>query len=175
MNIKPIKEVKDALIIERDRYDDSRGFFEEVYSSAKIEIENFSVQQSNLSQSSKNVVRGLHQSSYAKLCTCISGHLFDVMVDLRPHSPTYLNWFGIWLSSDKPISVYIPGDFAHGFYSAEDNTMLLYHIDEIHNPDNVLDINWLDPTLNIDWPKKSGCILSDKDRDAKTLSELLTN
>lgn len=167
MKYTSIKEVEGAYLYELDRYPDQRGYFEEVYSS----IHNYylNIRQANISCSHKNVVRGMHVAPFAKLCMCVSGRLFDVVADVRQNSPTYLQWFGVWLDPSEVKQLYVPAGCAHGFFSAEDDSVLLYMQDDLYDPKIGTEINWRDPKLAIDWPSADEYILSDKDAKAECL------
>ena len=93
--------IKDALVIKGKRFYDERGFFEELYNEAKFEIPiTESWKQINLAESKSDTLRGIHCSNHAKFVSCIKGEVYDVIVDLRPDSPTYLKSQGIWLNAD---------------------------------------------------------------------------
>lgn len=159
--------IKDCFEIEFQRYGDSRGFFEELYSSKKYDI--LPGEQINCSMSKKGVIRGIHCSSYYKLCSCLKGTLYDVAVDLREESPTYLKWHGVWLEEDKMTQLLIPPGCGHGFYSAEDNTLLVYIQGGVYSNDKEKEIRWNDPTIGIGWPYNENYIISDKDRNSNFL------
>ena len=162
-----LEEVSGAKVIEFDRYKDNRGYFQEVHSFAKYEMRPV---QTNVSMSHSDVLRGMHVVPFAKLCTCIQGSLWDVVADVRKDSPTYGNWFGVWLTDKNCKQLYVPSGCAHGFLSGEDFTILLYCQDGTYNPDLEWEVNWSDPTLNIDWPDPiMEYIVSDKDQNAKFL------
>jgi len=173
MNITPISEVKDAFINEADRHEDSRGYFEELFNldSAQRQCPQLSQEwnQISYSLSSKHVIRGIHCTPYPKFVTCLTGRIYDVIVDLREDSPTYLNWFGIWLENSTK-QVYIPADCGHGFYSAEDNSRLLYLQTETYSPGKNKNYNWKDPAFGIVWPASYwDYILSEADKNAPLL------
>lgn len=156
-------KIEGLYSISLDRYEDDRGYFQEVYSHKKYNdpiMQNWS--QVNLSYSKKNVIRGIHCAPYQKLCTCTSGEIFDVIVDLRESSPTYLNWEGIWLSEDNKMQIFIPGGCGHGFFSSKDS-ILLYLQNRCYQPGLEKDFHW--DSFGIDWPK-ADYIISDRDLKA---------
>jgi dTDP-4-dehydrorhamnose 3,5-epimerase len=162
-----IDEIYGAFIVESDRHHDSRGWFQELYSTARdyphlIGIE----RQLNMSHSRKGVVRGLHVAPFAKLCSCLSGRVYDVIADVRPDSPTYLNWFGVWLENNSK-QVFVPANCAHGFFSSEDNTLFMYLQDGTYNPNVEKQVNWRDPKIGIVWPPCQEYIISDKDKHSE--------
>lgn len=167
MKTTTIAEVDGAYIYEIDRYEDHRGFFQEAYGPMKYW--GFEAKQINVSQSNKGVLRGMHVTNFAKLCMCVKGKLFDVVADVRPDSPTYLGWYGIWLRPEEPKQLFIPSGCAHGFFAAEDGTLLLYMQNGSYDPKTEREVSYLDPKIGIDWPPCSEYIVSDKDREAKTL------
>lgn len=167
MLIHEIKEIDGAYVTLLDRHRDERGYFQEVFRSLRYDANTPHAVQSNISCSDKNVVRGLHIADFAKYCTVVKGRVFDVMADVRKGSPTYGNWYGIWLRAAEPLQVYIPPGCAHGFFCAEDDTLFLYHQDGLYNPEKDWSIHWEDKTLNIQWPLADYYTLSEKDKNAK--------
>jgi len=155
-----------CTVFEQNRHEDDRGFFQELYRCGLCLSPNFKIEQINYSISNKNVVRGLHCSPYPKLCSCIKGRLFDVAVDLRKDSPTYLQWGGTWLDENNRRQLYVPANCGHGFFSAEDNTVLLYCQGGTWEAGLDKEYNWRDPAFNIDWPETEEYILSEKDKNA---------
>jgi dTDP-4-dehydrorhamnose 3,5-epimerase len=113
-------------------------------------------------------LRGLHYQqppySEAKLVTCVSGSIYDVIVDLRPESPTYCQWLAVELSSRQPRSMlYVPENFAHGFQTLEDHTEIFYQMSQSYHPESARGLRWNDPRLKIHWPCESP-ILSERDQ-----------
>ena len=98
----------------------------------------------------------------ARIVSCAHGSVFDVAVDVRPDSPTYLQWFGTELSSENRRMLYIPAGFAHGYQTLEDDTSLLYLASEFYTPDSEAGLRYNDPAIGIDWPLPVSSI-SDKD------------
>lgn len=159
----------DSLVFEIDRYEDSRGYFQEVFHQNKYPFDG-EWKQANISKSHKNVLRGVHVASYSKLCTCIQGAMFDVIVDLRRGSPTYLEQFGVWLTESNKTQLYIPANCGHGFVATEDNTTLMYLQGGCWTPEEDKVVRW--DSLGIDWPKIDGdYILSHKDASAVAWAE----
>jgi len=159
--------IKGCYEIQFERFEDQRGYFQELYSSSKYEIP--PGEQVSCSSSMKNVIRGIHCSPYYKLCSCVSGKLFDVAIDLREDSPTYLKWTGTWLSADNRKQFLVPTGCGHGFYAAEDNTLLVYLQGGRYNKEYEKEIRWNDPKIGIVWPESSNYILSEKDQNAPYL------
>lgn len=159
-----------------ETHSDERGHFQEWFKRSeflRITGRNFEVLQANFSVSQKNVLRGIHFSAAAegqgKWVTCLTGSIWDVIVDLRHDSSTFKKWIGIDLVSDVPTCVFIPEGFGHGFLSLEDNTTVAYLLTSEYSPEKEFEINPFDPELGISWPSKS-LILSHKDRSAPNLT-----
>lgn len=157
---------------------DDRGYFREWFKSSLLEsqeIKDFFPKQANLSKSKKGAIRGIHFSlsdkRQSKLITCVQGAIFDVVVDLRPHSKTFGKWEHKILSSDKPESIYIPFGFGHGFQALKKNTIVTYLQSDEYNPSLEKNLNPLDPILDISWPLKRRTI-SLKDSQAPNLINL---
>lgn len=168
------------VIIESKRFIDERGFFLESYKESDFSQEGItdSFSQDNHSFSSKGVLRGLHYQTepkaQSKLVRVITGSVWDVAVDLRKDSPTYLEWFGIELNAENNLMFYIPEGFAHGFLTLSDNTNFLYKCSSEYSPKNEGGIIWNDKKLNIKWPIDGLKIsLSDKDLKLPNIEELI--
>lgn len=164
--------LKDLLIIDPQVFKDERGYFYESYNQEKFfkaGIRDVFVQD-NQSLSQKNVVRGLHFQhppyAQAKLVRVIKGSVYDVVVDIRKDSPTYGQSFGIELTEENFLMLYVPIGFAHGFATLQDNTIFAYKCSAFYNKASEDTILWNDPTLNIDW-KVQNPILSEKDKQGK--------
>jgi len=159
-------ELPGCSIIEADRHFDDRGFFQELFEQSKYAA---SWKQVNWSSSKRNVLRGIHVAEYIKLVTCVSGHIWDMVVDLRPNSPTYLHHIGVELSADQSRQVYIPAGCGHGFVSLEDNSCIVYMQTERYAELGEQTVMYNDPTLAINWPGENH-IISDRDRNGTLLT-----
>ena len=155
---------------------DARGFFSRFWCSKEFEAQglSFEVTQINVSHSAQSgTLRGLHYQrephAEAKVVACTRGRVFDVAVDLRPDSPTYLQWFGTELDSDTRQMLYIPKGFAHGYQTLENDTGLLYLVSEFYTPEAESGLRYDDPEIRIRWPQPVTSI-SDKDRNWELLS-----
>lgn len=159
MSFKFTKTKFDRLIIiEPDVYNDNRGTFQEIYRKS-VFIENgidYSFIQDNYSKSYKGVIRGLHFQNapyeQGKLVRVTNGRVWDVVVDLRKKSSTFLKWFSIELSETNNKMLFIPPGFAHGFLALSDNVHLHYKTTKEYNKNSECGIRWDDPDLKIDWP-----------------------
>ena len=150
----PLKDVK---LIQPRRYGDSRGWFAEVYNQSAFAAAGLPTQflQDNQSFSSKGVLRGLHYQlgkPQGKLVRVLSGHIWDVAVDLRPQSPDFGKWAGFHLRPDPLQLLWIPEGFAHGFLVLSETAEVLYKTTNLYHPAGERCILWDDPTLNIAWP-----------------------
>ncbi|WP_194774703.1 dTDP-4-dehydrorhamnose 3,5-epimerase [Pararhodonellum marinum] len=164
-------KISDLFTIELDKKEDDRGFFarifcEEIFANHNID---FKVVQSNMSFSKKKgTMRGLHyqKSPYeeAKLVKCIHGSIFDVVIDLRPESPTYLQWVGTELTEHNHKLLYIPPLCAHGFLTLAPNSKVTYMVSAPYAPNHEGAIRYNDPLFNINWPTE---IESITERDQK--------
>ncbi len=168
----------DVVVLEPQVFGDHRGFFLEAFRKdvfADIGLPTEFVQD-NHSGSSKGVVRGLHfqwDPQMAKLMRVTVGTAFLVAVDIRKGSPTLGQWFGTEASADNRLQLFAPPGFARGFAVLSDFAEIQYKCTGIYNPHGESGIVWNDPEIGIDWPFDNPT-LSDKDRDAQTLSEWLS-
>lgn len=169
--------IKDLIIIEPNVFGDNRGWFSESYNQAvftKNSININFVQDNHSCSAQKGVLRGLHFQNHpfaqTKLVRCTRGSIWDVAVDLRKSSPTYLQWFGLELSADNHKMLLVPQGFAHGFVTLENDSEVQYKVDKIYDKSSDRSIKYNDPTIGINWPL-SDVILSDKDLKAPLLKE----
>lgn len=134
------------------------------------------VRQANCSVSAAGVLRGLHFAqlppSQAKYVTCLSGSVFDVVVDIRVGSPTFGKWDSVLLDDRDRRSVYLSEGLAHGFVALQDNSTVMYLCSAEYNPQREHTIAATDPALAIDWPTEHKLVLSDRDAAAPTLDEV---
>lgn len=165
--------IKDLLIIKPKVFSDERGIFFESYNSLVfnevIESDIIFVQD-NHSLSKKNVLRGLHFQSnkpQGKLVRVCNGNIFDVAVDLRKDSTTFLKWFGCELSQENKKQLWIPPGFAHGFICLSDIAEVLYKTTDFWYPQDERTIIWNDKNINIKWPISDEIIMSEKDKNGK--------
>ena len=145
------------LIIEPVMFQDERGFFLETFQSSRYKRAGIKEDfiQDNQSRSAKGVLRGLHfqvKRPHAQIVTLLSGHIFDVGVDIRPTSRTFGKWFGIELSESGPRQIYLAPGFAHGFCVLSDWADLHYKVSGEYDPADEGGVIWNDPEINISWP-----------------------
>lgn len=162
-------DLKGAFVIETEPIEDERGFFARTWCHREFEAHGLKVAwvQGNISGNHrKGTLRGMHYQaaphSEVKLVRCTSGCLYDVIVDLRPDSPTYLKHIGVELSSRNRRMLYIPEGMAHGFQTLEDNTEMFYLMSAFYAPESGRGVRWNDPMLSIQWPL-AGRIISARD------------
>ena len=169
MRVTPA-DVDGSFLIELDTFVDARGSFTRIWDAEWISalgVDGPMVQTNLSTNERRGTTRGLHWqvSPYdeAKLVRCSRGALFDVAVDLRPHSPTYRRWQGVVLTAAEPRLVLVPAGCAHGYQTLEDRTEATYQVSMVYTPSAERGIRWDDPAVGIDWPIKEGVIVSDKD------------
>jgi dTDP-4-dehydrorhamnose 3,5-epimerase len=150
-------------------YDD-RGFFARSWCQKEFESHglNPSVVQCNVSfNTHKGTLRGMHYQdkpySEAKLVRCTRGSIYDVVIDLRPQSPTFKNWIGVILSDEQRNMFYVPEGCAHGFLTLGDNTEVFYQMSEFYRPELSRGVRYDDPAFQIVWPEKID-VISERDR-----------
>ena len=164
-------ELKGAFVIEMEPIQDNRGFFARAWCQKEFEAHDLisCFVQNNLTFTPKRgTLRGLHcqvaPHEEVKLVRCTRGATYDVIVDLRPESPTYKRWLGTELTADNHRMVYISAGFAHGYQILTDNTEVLYQVGQFYAPAYERGIRWDDPAFGIDWPINPPSVLSNKDR-----------
>jgi dTDP-4-dehydrorhamnose 3,5-epimerase len=148
-----------AYTIEMDRLEDERGFFARSYCAAEFAARGLSaaMPQSSVSfNERRGTLRGLHYQAEPhaedKLVRCTAGSIYDVIVDLRPDSPTPRRWFGVELSAANHRSLFVPKGLAHGFMTLRDDTEVLYMISAPYAPGFERGVRWNDPAIGIAWP-----------------------
>jgi dTDP-4-dehydrorhamnose 3,5-epimerase len=171
----PVPRIADALLFKPVPHVDERGFFCRTFDVAvarQAGVDPAAFAQDSLSRSACGVVRGLHLrrgNGEAKLVRCSYGAIFDVVVDLRPGSPTYRNWESFELRGDQQASLYVPAGCAHGFQALTDPADVSYRIDRAHDPAEDVSIAFDDPDLAISWPLPVAA-MSQRDRLAPPLA-----
>jgi dTDP-4-dehydrorhamnose 3,5-epimerase len=162
--------LKGAYVIEIEKIVDERGFFsrswcqKEFYDAGLVS----DLVQCNISYNHrKGTLRGMHYQlppyEETKLVRCTKGAIYDVIIDIRPQSSSYLKWFGVELSEMNYKMLYIPKGFAHGFQTLEDQTEVFYQMSDWFHAESSRGISWDDAVFGIDWPFERKRIISDKD------------
>jgi len=159
-----------SFIIEPEPHEDGRGLFARTFCAREFREQGLadSFVQCNTSWNArKGTVRGLHYqispSSEVKLVRCTAGALWDLIVDLRPDSPTYMQHVGIELTATNRLALYIPEMFGHGFQTLEDGTEVFYQMSEFYAPKLARGLRYDDPKLGVKWPLPVASI-SDQDQ-----------
>jgi dTDP-4-dehydrorhamnose 3,5-epimerase len=169
MKLEPLA-LEGAFLIHNFSHADERGGFSRVFCQEFLDSHQLCSQwvQSNLSSNpSKGTLRGMHYQASpheeVKLVQCVQGEIYDVIVDLRPKSATYLQWLGIWLSETKSQTLYVPAGFAHGFITLEDKSSVLYHMSSFYTASASRGLRWDDPKIGIQWPEQP-LLISEQDK-----------
>jgi dTDP-4-dehydrorhamnose 3,5-epimerase len=160
-----------VTVVELEPRDDERGFFARFFCRREfaeqgLELE---VAQANLAfNRRRGTLRGLHYQApphdEAKLVRCVRGALYDVVVDLRPGSPTYRQWLAVELTGENRSLLYVPPGLAHGYQTLTDETEAMYLHSAVHAPEAERGVRWDDPAFGIEWPEADQRVLSAKDR-----------
>lgn len=163
-------ELSGAWLIEPELISDERGSFARTWCAREFEARSLNPRlvQCNISVNRRcGTVRGLHfqrePHAEAKLVRCTRGAIFDVVVDLRPDSPTYCRWSAAELSAENHRQFYIPEGFAHGFQTLTDDCEVLYQMSQFFHPESAVGVRWDDAAFGIHWPATERRILSDRD------------
>jgi len=172
--------LKGPLLLKPRIFHDQRGYFLESWNQNvfnKSIGEAVIFVQDNHSSSKKNVVRGMHFQippyQQSKLIRCLSGSIFDVIVDIRKTSKTFGEWYGIELKAVDHYQLWVPYGFAHGFLSLIEDSVVLYKVDQFRSQKHERILNWNDKLIGIKWPhSKQSYSLSSKDKNAPNLSEI---
>lgn len=167
--------LRGAVLIDNFSTGDKRGGFtktfeKNVYKKAGID---FNLNETFISVSAKNVIRGMHFQIHrpqAKLVSVCHGSVYDVIVDLRPDSETYKRWYGHTLSADNHKAIFIPKGFAHGFLALENDTLMVYQCDGEYDRETDTGILYNDPTIGVDWPVGSNIKTIHSERDLKLMT-----
>ena len=156
-------------MIEPERLEDERGFFARSWCQNEFAERglNPDLVQCNISfNCRKGTLRGMHfqrsPDGETKVVRCTMGSIYDVIVDLRQDSPTYLRWLGVELTAENRRMLYIPEDFAHGFVTLVDSTEVFYQMSNRYVPGSAAGFRWNDPAFGIEWPD-SPQVISDRD------------
>lgn len=166
-----------VLLFEPTVHGDNRGFFfesyrEDLFRQAAGATRPFV--QDNHSRSARHVLRGLHYQIHqpqAKLMRVVVGEVFDIVVDLRRHSPTFGRWMGTTLSAENKRMLWIPEGFAHGFLVTSDAAETVYKATAYYAPEHERSLLWNDPDVGIEWPLTAPPMLSAKDLAGRSLAD----
>jgi dTDP-4-dehydrorhamnose 3,5-epimerase len=171
---QPLEGIK---LIRPEVFVDERGFFLETYRESLYQEQGIDCRfvQDNHSYSKKGVVRGMHFQKFpgqAKLISVMKGEIFDVVVDIRPDSPTFRKWRGFVLRAEEHEQLLIPIGFAHGFSVLSEEAYVCYKVTAPHNASQERVFIYNDPEIGIEWPQEVA-LLSEKDRNAPYFHEVV--
>jgi dTDP-4-dehydrorhamnose 3,5-epimerase len=171
-------KLKGAFIIDLEPRTDDRGFFARAFCQRELQAHGLkpTIAQANIGfNRRKGTLRGMHfqfpPAAETKLVRASRGAVLDIIVDLRPESPTYLQHISVELSADNHRGIYIPERFAHGYQALEDNTETTYHVGEFYTPGSEGGLLYNDPRLGLTWPLPVS-VMSDKDREWQPLDQV---
>ncbi len=163
-------DIEGALVIDVERQEDERGFFARSWCLREFSAHGISAEfaQSSVSLNrTRGTLRGLHYQAApheeTKLVRCTQGVIYDVIVDLRGSSATFLRHVGVVLSADNRRAVYIPKGCAHGFLTLSDHAEVLYHMSQFYEPTAARGVRWNDPQFGISWPEPVR-VIDDRDQ-----------
>ena len=178
MLFRPL-DIPGLFLIELERKEDERGFFSRLFCTETFLQHGLCADYPQWSVSfneRRGTLRGLHFQAppheETKLVSCTRGAVFDVAVDLRPHSPSRGRWIAVELSADNRSTFYIPAGFAHGFQTLTDEAEVRYHISERYRPEAARGVRWDDPDLAIGWPQAGSRVISDRDQNLPRLADV---
>jgi dTDP-4-dehydrorhamnose 3,5-epimerase len=159
-----------AFEIQLEPKTDERGFFARSWCQKEFESHklNSRLVQCNISfNSRRGTLRGMHYQvppfAEAKLVRCTRGSIYDVLIDLRPDSPTFREWIAVVLHAETRNMVYVPEGFAHGFLTLEDNAEVLYQMSQFYSAESARGVRWDDPAFGVVWPERV-IVISERDR-----------
>ena len=159
-----------AFIMEPERFEDERGFFAHGWSPGELaahKLEAPLVESAISFNKKKGTLRGMHYQAsphgQIKIVRCTMGAIYDVIIDLRPQSPTFKQWIAVELAAANRLMLYVPKDFAHGFQTLADETELTYHMSHTYAPESARGVRWNDPAFSISWPLPVS-IIAERDR-----------
>jgi dTDP-4-dehydrorhamnose 3,5-epimerase len=161
-------KIPGVYVIELEKREDSRGYFARAWCQKEFSAHNLpAFVQTNMSMCrQKGTIRGLHYQAAphgeAKYMRCIRGAIYDVVVDVRPDSPTYKKWFGVELSAENRKAIFVPEGLAHAYQALTDDAEVIYSASAFYTPGAERGLRWNDPAFNIEWPIREA-LVSDKD------------
>jgi len=164
--------IEGVFVLELERFEDERGFFANAWSEkelAALGVESRFVEGNVSFNQRRGTLRGMHYQAapygQAKLVRCTRGSIYDVGVDLREDSEAFKQWVGVELSAENRLMLYLPGDFAHGYLSLEDDTEVHYQVTRVYSPESARGFRWDDPAFGIQWPPLDALKINKRDRD----------
>lgn len=171
-------DLEGAYIVDIEARQDERGYFARVWCSREFEAQglNTDLVQCNVAYNyKKGILRGMHYQGQphaeVKLVRCTRGAVYDVIVDLRVDSPSYLKWTGVELTEENHRMLYVPEGFAHGYITLQDNSELFYQVSQFYTPGAEGGVRWDDPAIGIEWPDIGELTISVKDKEWPLMQE----
>ena len=171
-------KLKGAFVLELERREDPRGFFARAFCQDEFKAHGLNpvVAQGNIASNiRKGTLRGMHfqypPAAESKLVRCTRGAIYDIIVDLRPESDTYLQHFGVELNEDNQLALYVPERFAHGYQTLTDKTDTSYAVGEFYAPNAEGGLMYDDPSLKLNWPLPVS-VISEKDQKFRPYREI---
>jgi dTDP-4-dehydrorhamnose 3,5-epimerase len=177
VQVSRITRISGVLSFRPQPHVDQRGFFSRTFDAditRAAGIDPAAFAQDSISRSKRGVIRGMHLrcgTGESKLVRCSYGAIYDVIVDLRPESPTYGNWESFELRDEEQVTLYIPAGCAHGFQALTEQADVSYRIDRPHDPAEDVTFAFDDPELAIPWPLPV-TIMSQRDKNAPSLADV---
>jgi len=169
-------KVRGAFILEVERVEDERGFFARSWCQKEFQLHSLvpHLVQANISfNKKKGTLRGIHYQApphgEAKVVRCTRGAIFDVVIDLRPESPTFKQWTGVELTADNYKMLYVPENCAHGYITLEDSTEVTYLVSQFYHRERERGVRYDDPAFGVRWPIKVQ-VISEKDKSLPYVS-----
>jgi dTDP-4-dehydrorhamnose 3,5-epimerase len=160
-----------AFIVELERIEDERGYFARTFGRREFLERGLAaeiVQANTAFNRRKGTLRGMHYQAApheeAKIVRCTRGAVYDVIVDLRPSSPTFQRWISVELTTQNNVMLYVPESFAHGYQTLEDETETSYLMSAFYEPSAGRGVRWDDPAFDIDWPEVEERTINERDR-----------
>ena len=161
--------LKGAFVIEMEKFEDKRGFFARAWCQKEVEANGLvsRVAETNISfNKRRGTLRGMHYQvapyEQVKLVRCTAGVIYDVIIDMRPDSPTFRKWTGVELTAENYTMLYVPENFAHGFQTLENNTEVTYQVSQFYSPESERGVRYDDPVFQVEWPLPVE-VISEKD------------
>ena len=165
-------KLKGAFVIEPESFTDERGVFARSFSEKEFLEQGINprIAECNISVSNKRyTIRGMHFQTppyaQAKLVRCTKGAIYDVIIDLRPESPTFKQWIGEELTAENRRMLFVPEGFAHGFQTLVDDTEVFYQVSDFYALDSAGGVRWNDPAFGIKWPAMDGITINKRDQN----------
>ncbi len=170
--------LRGVYVIEPNAFVDHRGFFARMFCSEELKEHGLKydlVQANHSGSRRKGTIRGMHYQlpphAETKIVKCVKGRVYDVVIDVRKNSPTFLQWYGIELNMENKKQLYIPEGFAHGFQALEDDAEIIYLVTAFYTMEFERGVRFNDAAIGIEWPLKENIIISEKDNNIPLIDD----